>query len=171
MPAGTGARIAASASTVALLCAVTGCASPLPAPQPREGYAADGAVSAEIIDSADAEARYQPVPGSSYLSPLPLRDNAKPEYPSALLDRRLPPATVVVRLIVDGAGKVADARVIDNVGGESAFAEAVLVAVRGWTFHPLKRVTGRVVEPLPFTQDYRFVFRQRNGRAVVEQGG
>jgi len=85
--------------------------------------------------------------------------------------RRLPPATVVVRLIVDGAGKVADARVIDNVGGESAFAEAVLVAVRGWTFHPLKRVTGRVVEPLPFTQDYRFVFRQRNGRAVVEQGG
>ncbi len=29
----------------------------------------------------------------------------------------------------------------------------------------------RVVEPLPFTQDYRFVFRQRNGRAVVEQGG
>ena len=171
MPAGTGARIAASASTVALLCAVSGCASPLTAPQPREGYAADGAVSAEIVDSADAEARYQPVPGSSYLSPLPLRDNAKPEYPSALLDRRLPPATVVVRLIVDGAGKVADARVIDNVGGESAFAEAVLVAVRGWTFFPLKRVTGRVVEPLPFTQDYRFVFRQVNGRAVVEQGG
>ena len=79
--------------------------------------------------------------------------------------------TVVVRLIVDGAGKVADARVIENAGGAPAFGEAVLVAVRGWTFFPLKRVTGRVVEPLPFTQDYRFVFRQVNGRAVVELGG
>ena len=64
-----------------------------------------------------------------------------------------------------------DARIIGNAGGEPAFADAVVVAVRGWTFFPLKRVTGRVVEPLPFTQDYRFVFRQLNGRAVVEWGG
>ena len=156
---------------VALLCAFAGCASQPPAPPPRDGYAADGAVSAEIVDTADADARYQPMPGSSYLNPLPVRENAKPEYPSALLDRRLPPAEVVVRLIVDGAGKVADARIVANAGAEPAFAEAVLVAVRGWTFFPLKRVTGRVVEPLPFTQDYRFVFRQLNGRAVVELGG
>ena len=169
MPVGTLA--AGRVAFVALLCAFAGCASQPPAPQPREGYAADGAVSAEIVDSAAADARYQPMPGSSYLSPLPLRDNAKPEYPAVLLDRRLPPATVVVRLIVDGAGKVADARVMENTGAEPAFAEAVLAAVRDWTFHPLKRVTGRVVEPLPFTQDYRFVFRQLNGRAVVELGG
>ena len=162
---------AAPASVVVLLSAVVGCASQPAAPPPREGYAADGAVSAEIVETADADARYQPMPGSSYLSPLPVRDNAKPEYPPALLDRRLPPAEVVVRLIVDGAGKVADARIIENAGGEPAFAEAVLVAVRGWTFFPLKRVTGRVVEPLPFTQEYRFVFRQVNGRAVVELGG
>ena len=164
-------REAAPASVVVLLSAVAGCASQPAAPPPREGYAADGAVSAEIVETADADARYQPMPGSSYLSPLPVRDNAKPEYPPALLDRRLPPAEVVVRLIVDGAGKVADARIIENAGGEPAFAEAVLVAVRGWTFFPLKRVTGRVVEPLPFTQEYRFVFRQVNGRAVVELGG
>lgn len=164
-------REAAPASVVVLLSAVAGCASQPAAPPPREGYAADGAVSAEIVETADADARYQPMPGSSYLSPLPVRGNAKPEYPPALLDRRLPPAEVVVRLIVDGAGKVADARIIENSGGEPAFAEAVLVAVRGWTFFPLKRVTGRVVEPLPFTQDYRFVFRQVNGRAVVELGG
>ena len=162
---------AAPASVVVLLSAVAGCASQPAAPPPREGYAADGAVSAEIVETADADARYQPMPGSSYLSPLPVRGNAKPEYPPALLDRRLPPAEVVVRLIVDGAGKVADARIMENAGGEPAFAEAVLVAVRGWTFFPLKRVTGRVVEPLPFTQDYRFVFRQVNGRAVVELGG
>jgi TonB family protein len=135
-----------------------GCASSPHAPEPREGYAADGAVSAEIVDAADEDARYQPVPGSSYLSPLPVRENAKPEYPPALLDRRLPPVTLVVRLIVDGAGKVADARIVENGGGETAFADAVLAAVRGWTFFPLKRVTGRQVEPLPFTQDYRFTF-------------
>jgi TonB family protein len=100
-----------------------------------------------------------------------MRENAKPEYPPALLDRRLPPAMLVVRLIVDGAGKVADARIVENGSGEAAFAEAVLAAVRAWTFFPLKRVTGRQVEPLPFTQDYRFTFRQVNGRALVEAGG
>lgn len=149
----------------------TGCASSPRAPEAREGYAADGAVSAEVVDAPDDGARYQPVPGSSYLDPLPMRANAKPEYPPALLDRRLPPATVVVRLIVDGAGKVADARIVETGGSEAAFADAVLAAVRGWTFFPLKRVTGRQVEPLPFTQDYRFTFRQLNGRAVVEAGG
>ncbi|WP_449447342.1 TonB family protein [Thermomonas brevis] len=149
----------------------TGCVSSPRAPEAREGYAADGAVSAEIVDAADGGARYQPMPGSSYLSPLPMRENAKPEYPPALLDRRLPPAMLVVRLIVDGAGKVADARIIENASAEAAFAEAVLAAVRGWTFFPLKRVTGRQVEPLPFTQDYRFTFRQVNGRAVVDAGG
>lgn len=162
---------AAAVGSMALLCLLAGCASKPPAPPPRDGYAADGAVSAEIVDTADADARYQPMPGSSYLSPLPVRENARPAYPPALLDRRLPPAEVVVRLIVDGAGKVADARIIANAGAEPAFAEAVLEAVRGWSFFPLKRVTGRVVEPLPFTQDYRFVFRQFNGRAVVELGG
>ena len=161
----------AAPASVMVLSAVAGCASQPPAPPPREAYAADGAVSAEIVETADADARYQPMPGSSYLSPLPLRENARPEYPPALLDRRLPPAEVVVRLIVDGTGQVADARIIENAGAEPAFREAVLAAVRGWSFHPLKRVTGRVVEPLPFTQDYRFVFRQINGRAVVELGG
>ncbi len=162
---------ATAVGSVAVLCLLAGCASKPPPSPPRDGYAADGAVSAEIVETADADARYQPMPGSSYLSPLPVRENARPAYPQALLDRRLPPAEVVVRLIVDGTGKVVDARIIGNAGGEPAFADAVLVAVRGWTFFPLKRVTGRVVEPLPFTQDYRFVFRQLNGRAVVEWGG
>ena len=157
--------------SLALHCLLAGCASKPPAPPPREGYAAEGAVSAEIVDAAEADARYHPMPGSSYLSPVPMRENATPAYPPALLAQRLPAVEVVVRVIVDGAGKVADARIIENAGVAPAFGEAVLVAVRGWTFHPLKRVTGRVVEPLPFTQDYRFVFRQRNGRAVVEQGG
>lgn len=164
-------RFPGSMRLLALSGLLAGCATQSPMTAPGMAYAADGAVSAEIVDAADEDARYQPVPGSSYLSPLPQRANAKPEYPMELLDRRLPPATVVVRLIVDGAGKVADARIVENDGGEAAFAEAVLVAVRTWTFFPLKRVTGRQVEALPFTQDYRFTFRQVNGRAVVEAGG
>lgn len=152
-------------------CLATGCSSLGRQTMHDRAYAADGAVSAEIVDAPEGNARYQPMPGSSYLSPLPMRENAKPAYPPALLDRRLPPAMLVVRLIVDGAGKVADARIIENASAEAAFAEAVLAAVRGWTFFPLKRVTGRQVEPLPFTQDYRFTFRQVNGRAVVEAGG
>lgn len=146
---------------------VAGCATQ-PAPEvARQGYAADGAVSAEIVDVADDGARYQPMPGSSYLNPLPQRANAVPVYPPLLLDRRLSPVEVVAQLIVDGAGKVETARIVRNAG-DAAFADAVLAAVRGWTFFPLQRVTGTKVEPLSFTQDYRFRFRQENGRAVVE---
>lgn len=161
----------ASTRLLALSGLLSGCALQSPAVfSPGAAYVADGAVSAEIVDTADENARYQPVPGSSYLDPLPIRENAKPDYPPDLLDRRLPPVTVVVRLVVDGAGAVADARVVDD-GDAPAFGDAVLAAVRSWTFIPLKRVTGSRVEPLPFTQDYRFTFRQVNGRAVVESGG
>ncbi len=56
-------------------------------------------------------------------------------------------------------------------GDEAAFAEAALSAVRGWIFAPLMQVTGDKAEPLPFSQDYRFTFRQVDGRAVVDSGG
>ena len=78
---------------------------------------------------------------------------------------------LVVRIVVDETGAVARAELVDGSSGEAAFAEAVLSAVRGWAFIPLKRITGARVERLPFTQDYRFTFRQVNGRAVVEFGG
>ena len=150
--------------------ALAGCASPTHRVEAREGYLADGAVSADIVDRPDS-ARYQPVAGSVYLNPLPIRENALPQYPPDLLARRLPEATVVVRIVVDETGAVARAELVDGSSGEAAFAEAVLSAVRGWTFIPLKRITGARVERLPFTQDYRFTFRQVNGRAVVEFGG
>lgn len=146
---------------------LAGCASQAHKTEPREGYAADGAVSAEIVDRPDA-ARYQPVVGSSYLGPLPIRENARPEYPSSLLARRLPAAVVVARIVVDGAGAVARAEVVESTSEEPAFRDAVLSAVGSWTFIPLKRITGDKVEPLPFTQEYRFTFKQLNGRAVVE---
>ncbi len=158
--------------TIAMLAAcgvLTGCASPAHKTESREGYAADGSVSAEIVDQPDS-ARYQPVAGSTYFSPLPIRENTKPEYPTALLERQLPSATVVVRIIVGSVGAVERAEVIENTSDQPAFRNAVLSAVSSWTFIPLKRVTGDRIEPLPFTQDYRFTFKQVNGRAVVEAG-
>ena len=146
----------------------TGCAShPPPLATPTVGYSANGSVSADIQE-ADAAARYQPVPGSDYLSPVANPANASPVYPAGLLTQRLPPVQVVVRLIVDATGGVIDARIAADKGGEPPFAEAVLVAVRGWRFTPLQRVTGTRLEALPFTEDYRFTFRQVNGHAVVE---
>ena len=150
--------------------ALAGCAAQQHKAATREGYAADGTVNAEIVEQADAT-RYQPMPGSRYDSPLPRYENAKPGYPPSLLARRLPPAAVVVRVIVDATGSVENAEVVENDSSEPAFGDAVLSAVRGWTFIPLKRVTGDRIERLPFTQHYRFTFRQVNGRAVVEYGG
>lgn len=145
-----------------------GCASQPTPPTPVMGYAADGAVGAEQVDDDASTVRYQQAAGSSYLDPVPSKGNSLPVYPAEFLARRLPAVTVVVRLIVDPAGKVSDARILDNAAGEQAFADAVEHAVRSWTFLPLQRVTGRQVQSLPFTEDYRFTFRQENGRAVVE---
>jgi len=165
MPAGI--RRSASAATMAIICLVAGCAAVPHDDATRIGYAADGAVSGEIVDVA-SERRYQPAPGSSYLQPSAMRTNAAPVYPPALLDRRLPAAAVVVRIVVGGDGRVESASLLENSAGEPAFADAVLAAVKNWSFAPLLRVTGDKAERLPFSQSYRFVFRQVNGRAVVE---
>lgn len=134
------------------------------------GYAADGAVGAERVNDDASTVRYQQSPGSSQLDLVPSQGNSLPVYPAERLDRRMPAVTVVVQLIVDAADKVSDVRILDNAGGEQAFADAVEHAVRGWTFLPLQRVlNGRHAQSLPFTENYRFTFRQENGRAVVER--
>ena len=145
---------------------VSGCASAPRKDAARIAYASDGAVRAEIVD-VPSEGRYQAVPGSTYFDPLPIRGNAQPVYPADLLARRLPAMVVVARIVVDGAGAVVRADIVET-GGEPAFGQAVLSAVKDWTFIPLKRVTGDRIERLPFTQEYRFTFSQVNGRAVVE---
>ncbi len=133
------------------------------------GFGADGSVSAEIVDKPSNE-RYEIRAGEQYFRELPKRENAKPVYPGHLLEKKLEPVSVVARLIVNGTGTVEKAEIVDSSSDLSEFSESVLTAVRTWTFIPLKRVVGSKLEPLPFTQEYRFTFRQENGRAVVVQG-
>ena len=162
-------RLHVALSLIALSGLLAGCAS-RPVPESvREGYASDGAVSAEIVEQPGS-ARYQPVPGSIYFSPLPTRENATPEYPAGLLAQQLPPITLVARIVVDATGVVERAEVVERSHDQLALEAAVLSAVRMWAFIPLKRIAGSKIEPLPFTQEYRFTFMQVNGRAVVETG-
>ena len=139
-------HLPAALRLVALSGLLAGCVSQLVAEPAREGYAADGAVNAEMVEQPDA-ARYQPVQGSAYLSPQPIRENARPEYPAGLLEQELPSVTLVARMVVSGAGALARAEVIERSHDQPAFEDAVVAAIRTWVFIP-----------------------QTNGRAVVEAG-
>jgi TonB family protein len=75
-----------------------------------------------------------------------------------------------VKVIVDDKGMVTEASVTGSDTLQSEFDAAVLSAVRRWRFEPLRRASDGNVEALPFSQSYRFVFRQVNGSAVVEPG-
>jgi TonB family protein len=132
-------------------------------------YTSNGAVSAEII-LAPEESRYKVTFGVSFANPTPTALNATPIYPSDLLAKRLDPIEVIARVIVNAAGSVDTASITRNSSAEQAFADATLTAVKGWTFSPLKRIDGALTEPLPFTQEYRFTFKQADGRAIVYSG-
>ena len=151
------------------VCLANGCTSAPQKTSQSTRYSADGAVSAEIVDQPSQQ-RYEILPGEAYFRELPKRENAQPVYPENLLARQLHPVTVVARLIVNSAGVVEKANIVDPLPDQPEFSQAVLSAVQGWTFIPLMRVIGNKLEPLPFTQDYKFTFKQINGRAVVVQG-
>ena len=132
-------------------------------------YSSNGDVKAEIV-VAPERFRYQVTPGVSYVSPEPAAPNAVPIYPPFLLAKRLDPIEVIVRVIVNGAGSVETVTVMHNSSQEQAFSDETLAAVKGWTFSPLKRIEGLLAQPIPFSQEYRFTFKQVNGRAVVSSG-
>jgi TonB family protein len=157
-------------------CALASCASKprqeATSPKPTAAttsYTSNGEVDAQVV-AAPEESRYRVTPGISFANPEPARLNDVPTYPPVLLVKRLDAIEVIARLIVNAAGSVETATVIQNSSQEQAFADATLTAVKAWTFSPLKRITGQVTEPLPFTQEYRFTFTQINGRAVVQSG-
>lgn len=149
-------------------CTACGCTS-APKKESRVRYSSDGAVSAEIVDKPPGE-RYEPLPGETYFREVPKPENVHPTYPPELLEKQLEPVSVIVRLIVSDLGTVEKADIVVPAPSYPAFSQAVLTAVKTWTFVPLKRATGNKTESLPFTQDYKITFTQINGRAVVVQG-
>jgi TonB family protein len=149
---------------------VTGCKSAPKRTETRWVYSSEGNVSAQQLQ-APAGQSYPNDPGTTYTVPYPAQGNAVPQYPAGLLSSRLPPVNVMVRLVVDGDGAVTEATVVDGEGVPPEFGQSVLTAVRGWRFAPLKRRRDDKVESLPFSQQYRFVFTQVNGRALVQSAG
>jgi TonB family protein len=135
----------------------------------RIDYTSDGNVSAQRLH-APANESYATDSTTTYAGSNPAKDNAVPQYPAGLLSNRLPPVSVSVRVIVDASGAVTDAFVAEGDSVPSEFARAVLTAVRSWRFEPLKRMSEGITETLPFSQQYRFVFTQVNGRPVVSSG-
>ncbi len=163
-----------AASALIATCVVGGCASKRALDNTTlvsqiTSYASNGDVKAEVIDAPE-RARYKATKGVTFISPEPWEKNAVPSYPPALLVKRLDPVEVVVRVIVNTTGSVDSATIANNSSQEQAFAEETLAAVKRWAFSPLQRVEGASIQPLPFSQEYRFTFKQIDGRAVVSSG-
>ena len=87
-------------------------------------------------DSLD-QIESSPRPSKGFSPPVPLSVVATPYPPQAVYG-----GEVMLDGLVDSNGKVTDLRIVK---GESPFVEAVLGAVRTWTFSPA-RLDGRVVE-------------------------
>lgn len=148
-----------------------GCAtksSPKPSTPPVERRT--GEVSESIVE-ADAASRYVIEPGQTYESPVVLGEYSLPEYPADRLADRLPPIEIVVRVVVGSEGLVER---IDPLGetndGNRAFYDATRDALMRWKFSPfrIKDEATSIVRDLPFHQDYRFVFRQIDGKPQVD---
>ena len=150
-------------------CAIASCASKPAKEVSRTSYTSDGSVKAEIV-AAPEGSRYEVTPGVGYISPEPAAQNAMPQYPPELLAKNLDPIEVIARVVVNEAGSVEAATLVGSTSQERAFSDGALATVKTWTFIPLQRVEGLNAEPIPFTQEYRFTFKQVNGRAIVESG-
>jgi|GEM_PF-878476 len=178
--AGTGRRRIASLALALSLAACRSVPTQVPPPPPS------GEVDAQPIVAASAE-RYEVAEGATYAQPQASADNALPVYPAELLAQRLAPRIVRVRLIVDAQGRVAEVRSLDPEASGDAFLDAARAACAGWRFSPLtetraveqrRRLPDGDVEieyvpqsrTLPFHLDYRFAFRQVDGRPVVDAG-
>lgn len=145
-------------------------------------------VEAHELDVPNSE-RYEDSPNTEYVQALAYPENKMPGYPADLLARRLTPAVISVRLLIDATGRVSSVQAIDaGMTPEHAeFYAAAREASLGWKFSPLIRLdlrTGPVTvvdgdasvtykglpTPLPFHLDYAFHFSQHDGQPHVEVG-
>jgi protein TonB len=84
-------------------------------------------------------------PVTEYDRPPRLLRQVKPVYPHAAFVARLEGA-VLVEIVIDASGRVAQARIVES---DPLFDAAALAAVRQWVFAPAIR-RGRPVETVAF---------------------
>lgn len=152
---------------------------------------------AHRVDSIDqrlllpeAAGRYEMAAHQAFVYPVPI-DTAGPVFPSAGMPRELPPLTLCVAFVVDGAGKATQVAPLRQAGCDDGAAQPLLrdAAVRvvtGWTFEPAmfcdypdavsrdrdwnghgcagEHVQARIV---PVSLAYAFTFEIREGRQRV----
>jgi hypothetical protein len=144
-----------------------------------------GAVSGTIIPAKPSE-KFANKPGVHFESPTAYADNAIPSYPELLLAAERPPIQMRVRIIVNEGGDVTSVTPLDQVPPEQeAFLSSIQTALSDWKFWPFVEITDRpgtsivtasdgetkqysgLAQPLPFYQDYQFVFRQHGGKGII----
>ena len=90
--------------------------------------------------------------GSDVVKPE-IVNRAKPNYPPAAFNRKVE-GTVVLSLLVNESGKVAEVKILRPAGGTSGLNEAAVAAVKKWTFKPAvkagKKVKVWVTYPIVF---------------------
>jgi len=170
---------------VVLVLVCFGCSSHAPKPRRTLEAKLSGQVTGGLI-AAPLSERYIAEKGAYYEQPIGSPDNALPAYPPDLLSQRLPPVSVQVRVVVDNLGKVTSITSSEQPNpGQLPFVESVRSALQGWKFTQLVKVIpgddytalpdgdgSQFLYPgkataLPFHQDYRFIFSQKDGKANV----
>ncbi len=142
---------------------------------------------APVAGTATPDNRLVLAENESFLMPLDDMKNVHPSYPPTLLDRRLPPRTVCLRVGIDEKGAVtvvarAPASEFCATSAEPEFLAVSETAARTWKFDPALRCVFRNAQdkeravascdggkgiPQPVTLVYRFRFEQIDGKPQV----
>jgi hypothetical protein len=176
-PAGIIARAGVLAAACVLL---TACATTVP-PKPA-APSLSGIARYEPVSRPD-ETRYQLQSGQTSNEPTATRWS-DPVYPPALVALNLPTQDLLVKLVIDTAGRVTrvlpEAESPDAHGPHTAaFLDAIQTAVQDWRFDPLRIVTWKgsgadrtliSTRTLPYSLEYRFTFSIVDGKGTASSG-
>ena len=181
---GSGDRVFAVVAVVVVV-ALAGCrtagsrARSEPAPTGQTSYEA-------VLDAGSRATRL--AAQREFLPAAPTGENPSPVYPDDLLPFALPRQEIVVRLVLDESGRVAEIQQTDSSCAmdsrfRNVFETAIRDAVQEWRFRPAVRRTyvdapddGSGLPPYKVLRseaptrtyfDIRFVFEVRDGRGIV----
>lgn len=175
---------AARLSLALLAASIAAACSTTPVEESRSG-----AVGYTEVAEDTATDRIVLADNETYLPPLPMPDNALPEYPQALLADALPVQVVCVQASITVEGTVGDTRPVSGLDGcpppAQAFYDAAAAAVMTWKYDPGFRCIYERAEdrdprgcvgearevPLAVRLNYRFEFEQTAGQGRVTMTG